>query len=90
MKTFIYIGIALVSGFLGYKLAQARFLNKTISPNVTPVISSVTAEIKAINEKLSGIVTPEEKLILEAQKQRLIELLSKLYGATVEQIKILF
>lgn len=86
MRTLIYIAIAAVAFYFGYKMSESVMLNKRLNANILPIVDEVKIQLTAIDNKLKESITPEERLALEAKKQRLIDLLSKFYGYTVEEL----
>lgn len=85
MRILIYLAIAVVAAYLGYKIAEITILNKQIKSNISPIVNELKVQLTAIQTSLQN-ATPEQKAKLEEQKTRIIDLLAKFYGYTTDQL----
>lgn len=87
MRVLIYLLIAGFAFYLGYKISEILILNKGIKSNIVPIVDELKIQLKAIQEKLNSNLNDEQRVELEAQKNRILDLLGKFYGYTNEQLK---
>lgn len=87
MKILIYIVIAAAAFYLGYKISQVVVVSKGIKDNIIPIVEELKIQLKSVQEKLSMEITADQKIQLEEQKQRILDLLAKFYGYTSEELK---
>lgn len=89
MRILIYLAIAVVAGYLGYKIAEITIQNKKISTNIKPIVDELKTQLTAIQTELQENLTAEQRAALEAKKASIMQLLANFYGYTVEQIQAL-
>lgn len=86
MRILIYLAIAIVAAYLGYKIAEITINNKRIKSSIQPIVEELRIQLQAINTEIDNSTTNEQRAKLEAQKLRIIELLSKFYGYTTDEL----
>jgi len=86
MKVLTYIIIIAIGVIFGYIIGKIVSDQKGITKNIIPLIDELKIQLKAITEKLKTDVSNEEREQLEQKKQNILNLLSKFYGFTVEEI----
>lgn len=86
MRLLIYLAIAVVAAYLGYKLAEITIANKQIKSNIQPIVDELKTQLSAIQTSITNSTTPEEKASLQAKKDTIINLLAKFYGYTTDQL----
>jgi hypothetical protein len=86
MRILIYLAIAIVAAYMGYKIAEVTILNKQIKSNVQPIVDELRLQLTALQNSIQGNISPEEKAKLEAQKQNILSLLAKFYGYTTDEL----
>lgn len=89
MRILIYIAIAAIAFYLGYKMSEIAVLNKGIKSNIIPIVDELRIQLQAIQEKINTSLDESERAELEIQKNRILDLLAKFYGYTTEQLKTL-
>lgn len=75
MRILIYLGIALIAGFIGYKIAEVIILNKEIKGSISPIVNEIKIQLTIIENKLKEQNSPDEMINLEAQRKKLVSLL---------------
>lgn len=86
MRILIYLAIAVVALYLGYKIAEMTMLNKQIKSNIQPIVDELKVQLTSIQEGLNQNITPDERAKLLAQKNNIISLLAKFYGYTTDEL----
>lgn len=87
MKIIIYLLIAIVFLYLGYKIAEITIANKDIKNNVIPIVSQLQLQLTNIQNKLKNSISEQEKIELTNQKNDIIKLLANFYGYSSTEIK---
>lgn len=88
MKVLIIVAIAIISAYLGYKLAQYRDNQKKIADNIQPIVDELKNQLMALNTKLSSAtLTDAEKKELQTQQNNILTLLGNFYGYTLPELK---
>lgn len=83
----MYLAIAVLAFYLGYKMSEILILNKGIKSNIVPIVDELKIQLTSIQERLNmPDITDIEKADLEAQKNRILDLLAKFYGYTKEEL----
>lgn len=88
MRLLIYLGIAIIAAYIGYKIAEITILNKQIKSNVQPIVDELRLQLTTIQNSIQN-ASPEEKVKLEIQKKNIVELLAKFYGYTTDELTAL-
>lgn len=87
MRILVYLLIAAFAFYLGYKISEIIVSNKGIKSNIIPIVDELKIQLKAIQEKLNSDITADQKVELEAQKNKILDLLGKFYGYSSEELK---
>lgn len=89
MKLLVYIGVALIAAYLGYKISQYVTYSKEMKKNIIPIVDELKLELAAVEDKLKGDLSNEERAALTDRKNKILTLLGKFFGYSQQELETL-
>lgn len=86
MRVALFVIIALLAFYIGYKVAEYKKLKQQVKSNIQPIIDELKIELSAIQDSVTSNMSEEQLKVISDRKDKIIELLGSFYGLSKDEL----